>query len=99
MIVLALIAMGLGAGIYGAYEGFGEQARRRFDSIVVNSGRPVCVSGLYVPPLITFAEPRILNNRDEWAANTPEEINRYFGCRVVITDRTLHGAALPRGPD
>jgi hypothetical protein len=61
VLALAVLALGMAAGVYGEYARFGEQANRRFDTIVANTGQPACATGLEVPRLRTHASPRILN--------------------------------------
>ncbi len=84
-LVLAVLALGAAAGVYGDYARFGEQANRRFDTIVANIGQPACATGLEVPRLRTGASLRILNNRDEWVAASLNQVDHYFGCHVVLT--------------
>jgi hypothetical protein len=84
VLALAVLAVGMSAGIYGEYVRFGEQANRRFDTIVENIGQPACANGLVVPLVKTNTNPRILNNRDGWfEANLPT-VDQYFGCHVLI---------------
>ena len=84
VLALGVLALGMAAGVYGEYARFGEQADRRFDTIVANIGQPACVTGLEIPRLKTYTGPRILNNREEWVAASLPQVDLYFGCHVVI---------------
>jgi hypothetical protein len=97
VLALAVLALGMAAGVYGEYARFGEQANRRVDTIVANIGLPACASGLEVPRLRTHASPRILNNRDDWFAGSLPQVDLYFGCHVIVVADGV--SARPLGGD
>jgi len=81
---LGLAALAFGTGVYGEYARFADQANRRIETILETKGARPCITGLALPVLTTQATPRILANRDAWVIGNLDQVDAYFGCKVLI---------------
>lgn len=87
VVALVLVVGGLfsASSTYAAYRAFAVPMEARDRYVRAHRGHESCRTGLPIRLVDARFPARILNNREEWVGASLDQVERYYGCELVLT--------------